>query len=536
MTRERRQDIFLLALVISLFAHVGFMFAMRPQVMAHVAAKNQMAHPRRTLHVREMPARPEVVDIAEMGDIEADKDAPDMPATQGGAASPALAPDLGKEQEASAPAAALPEIGAEPEAENVALSAPKLTAAENTETYPAHLPTETPKLAALPSVTRQAPLLTNESAAPRLELPAVSAPLAAPPVETPAAEGAEASSQAVAEAARTEVLPQVDAAVVQEERQAVRNLLNVRKTRELASAVNATFTSATAGEWTYFGVKLEPRASLALIPKDLVILLDASGSIGGDRLGSCRKAARRILRSATNTGDRFNLVAFRDKYSYAFSRWQACTAASFAQADKWLSNLAAHGRTDVFATIASVLTLPRDPRRPLIALVVTDGEATAGVRETAQILSRFTALNDGLVSVYMYGVKSGANRELIDILTQGNRGEGFVYDGFRWKAGEGIETLSARFRDPVLSDMRVIPVQGTDAEIYPRVLKNLYRGNTVVFLGRVKKGTPEVAFSVRGLNGAQAYEGFYTIRLAQAGFDAELPREWSRLRAVDEHL
>ncbi|HBJ59039.1 MAG TPA: hypothetical protein DDY72_00875, partial [Verrucomicrobia bacterium] len=106
----------------------------------------------------------------------------------------------------------------------------------------------------------------------------------------------------------------------------------------------------------------------------------------------------------------------------------------------------------------------------------------------------------------------------------------------RWKAGEGIETLSARFRDPVLSDMRVIPVQGTDAEIYPRVLKNLYRGNTVVFLGRVKKGTPEVAFSVRGLNGAQAYEGFYTIRLAQAGFDAELPREWSRLRAVDEHL
>ena len=47
---------------------------------------------------------------------------------------------------------------------------------------------------------------------------------------------------------------------------------------------------------------------------------------------------------------------------------------------------------------------------------------------------------------------------------------------------------------------------------------------------------PEVAFSVRGLNGAQAYEGFYTIRLAQAGFDAELPREWSRLRAVDEHL
>ena len=60
----------------------------------------------------------------------------------------------------------------------------------------------------------------------------------------------------------------------------------------------------------------------------------------------------------------------------------------------------------MFSTISSVLTLPRDPGRPLIALVVTDGEANAGVSDTGAILSKFTALNDGLVSVYMYGVKT----------------------------------------------------------------------------------------------------------------------------------
>ena len=92
-------------------------------------------------------------------------------------------------------------------------------------------------------------------------------------------------------------------------------------------------------------------------------------------MGSIKLATRKILRSALNTGDRFNLVAFRDRFSYAFKSWRNCTTDSFAAAEKWLAKEASYGRTDVFASIASVLALPRDPARPLVALVVTDGEA-----------------------------------------------------------------------------------------------------------------------------------------------------------------
>ena len=272
------------------------------------------------------------------------------------------------------------------------------------------------------------------------------------------------------------------------------------------------------------------------MPKDVVILIDASGSIGDDRLKSCRKAARAILRSCTNTGDRFNLVAFRDRFSYAFPSWQECSADSFDKGDKWLSRLAAHGRTDVFATISSVLTLPRDPARPLIALVVTDGDANAGVSGTAEILSKFSALNDGLVSVYMYGVKKSANRELIDVLTRGNRGESFVYDGWRWNAGSGIEALSERFRDPVVTDLRVIFPASSTAEAYPSLLKNVYRGNNVDIFGRVEGRPEEVAFSLRGLAGSVPYEGFFRLPLTGSGSDESLPELWRQEREIDLKL
>ena len=333
-----------------------------------------------------------------------------------------------------------------------------------------------------------------------------------------------------------EVMDEVDERIVEEEKAAVRGLLDVKDARELSDFVNLVNDSASSGEWTYFRVQIVPRADLKTVPKDVVILMDASGSIANDRLNSCRAAAKEILRSCMNTGDRFNLVAFRDNFDYAFKTWQNCDKDAYEAADRWMDKLAAHGRTDVFATISSVLKLPRDPVRPLIALVVTDGDANAGVRGTSQILSKFTALNDGLVSVYMYGVKQSANRELIDVLTHGNRGESFIYEGNRKYAGRSIGDLSERFRDPVLTDLRVVFTAGSRAEAYPQRLRNLYRGEVVEVVGRVPAGTDEVAFSLKGLNGSKAYEGFFKVKLASASFDQYLPAAWRVEQSIDQKL
>ena len=531
MTRERREEVVLVALVVSIVVHVGLMLLVRPQVMTRAAVVSGRPPPREKMRVTRASPRPDPVRIAEVMDVKATKDAP---AAVGDRSVP----------EADSPSAALPAAALPAPEPTVSLAEPPAAPAVF-EVKP--VGREPAPAAVLPLTRIETPQMASAALpAPEFSVsvpvaPSLPAPTSVAPLAPPRRPGLGAVAKRTVPARSVgplseEVYEKVDQSVVAAEKEAVRSLVNAEDAAELASFVDVQLLTTEAEGRRYFKVLMRPRRTLPVVPKDVVMIIDGSGSIGNDRLGSCRKAARQILRTCTNTGDRFNLVVFRNAFSYAFRTWQECDAASFEAGDRWLNRQTAHGRTDVFSTISSVLTLPRDPKRPLVALVVTDGDANAGVSDTAEILSKFTALNDGLVSVYMYGVKSSANRELIDVLTHGNRGESFVFDGWRWNAGEGMEGLSDRFRDPVLSDLRVIFAADVRAESYPRLLRNLYRGDVLTFVGRVPANTKEIAFSIKGINGADAYEGFFRLPFAAAASDPAIAAEWKSEQAIDRKL
>lgn len=537
MTKVGRENLLVAAIVFSIAAHIALMVGIRSQVMTHVDRKGLHSQHRETMRVSDYEEIEDPVRIERIKDIMSTKEAPEAEANEPVGPVTDQIPDSSEQHwEGDVPAPAAPELSSVP--------AP----VEKFEASPLELP-ESNAPDPLPTAEFSVPksrALTAPDLAPGavFAMPAtfgvpeakIAVPtLAVVPVERTAlvAEKKPAAPEFVPS---QEVYDKVDEKIIEQEKDAVRELMAVDETTPLEKFVNLSASRSEDAQWTYFRLKVAPKPELPVVPKDVVIIIDASGSIGSERLASCRYAAKQILRSAFNTGDRFNLVAFRNSFSYAFRRWQECDKESFEAADKWLANLSAYGRTDVFGTIRSVLTLPRDPTRPLIALVVTDGDANAGVSDTAQILSKFTDLNDGLVSVYMYGVKESANRELIDVLTHGNRGESFIYGGLRWKAGSGIEKLSDRFRDPVLSDIRVVFAANSQAEAYPRLIKNLYRGDAVTIVGRVPKGCSEVAFSLKGLNGKNTYEAFFKVPLGKIATDPALAGAWAEEAAIDAKL
>ncbi|MBQ7234076.1 MAG: VWA domain-containing protein [Kiritimatiellae bacterium] len=538
-------DLLIAALVVSAAVHVGVMMWAEPKVMTHVTSGVARAVRRAPMTAKreEPPDDPVKLEIVE--DLPAQKEAPEVDDTAVAAPAPEALLPIPEEALPVSTAIEAPDVldRLRPDADAPVIPvAPVVDAVKEIDAVASmpvdfYAPAPSLDIGGL-AVAGPVPVsaATPEIAPPPEDAPAIDAPvedeIEKMTSKNDSKDGAEPEFKP-----SEDVMPEVDEKVVEREKEAVRDLLDVESAADMATAVNVEVGCFRSPDgFTYFKASVTPKGRMMTVPKDVVILIDASGSIGDDRLKSCRKAARAILRSCTNTGDRFNLVAFRDRFSYAFNSWQECNADSFEQGDKWLSRLVAHGRTDVFATIASVLTLPRDPARPLIALVVTDGDANAGVSGTAEILSRFSALNDGLVSVYMYGVKSSANRELIDVLTRGNRGESFVYDGWRWNAGSGIEALSERFRDPVVTDLRVIFPASLEAEAYPSLLKNVYRGNSVEIVGRVKGSPDEISFSLRGLAGTVPYEGFFRLPLSGAAQDEGLPALWSKERAIDLKL
>ena len=537
MTKVGRENLLVAAIVFSVAAHIALMVGMRSQVMTHVDRKGLHSHHRETMRVSDYEEIEDPVRIERIKDIMSVKEAPEAEANEPVGPVTDQIPDSSEQHwDGDVPAPAAPELSSVP------------VPAEKFEASPLELPESNapdPLPVAEFSVPKSRALTAPELAPGAVfAMPAAfgvpEAKITVPTFSTAPVERtalvAEKKPAAPEFVPSQEVYDRVDEKIIEQEKDAVRELMAVDEATPLEKFVNLSASRSEDAQWTYFRLNVAPKQELPVVPKDVVIIIDASGSIGSERLASCRHAAKQILRSAFNTGDRFNLVAFRNSFSYAFRRWQECDQTSFSAADKWLSNLSAYGRTDVFGTIRSVLTLPRDPTRPLIALVVTDGDANAGVSDTAQILSKFTDLNDGLVSVYMYGVKESANRELIDVLTHGNRGESFIYGGLRWKAGSGIEKLSDRFRDPVLSDIRVVFSANSQAEAYPRLIKNLYRGDTVTIVGRVPKGRSEVAFSLKGLNGKNTYEAFFKVPLGKIATDPALAGAWAEEAAIDAKL
>lgn len=543
-------DLIFFAVGASLILHGVLMFFAAPHVMSHTAGSSEL-EARRThrppMAVKRFEGDPfrERVKSVPASDIPAPRSAPTVAQTSASAAPSATS--SASDVPIPAPPVVAPQVLSGPMDAPMELPKPSIQAANAIEdtgfTMPSVAEIDAPSLPVAPLTAA----LDAESVIP---VPGMSAPapvFALPEIKV--GDGAMAGIEAAKKAPSVEfkfenkVLEEVNESFVEQEKAAVRQLLSEQETLPAESVVSCgmvTYVDPADPNWRYFKITFEPKRgpdALPVVPKDAVILMDASGSIGKDRLKNCREVAKSILRSCLNTGDRFNLVAFRNSFSYAFQEWRECDASSFAEADKWLSSLAAHGRTDVFSVIRSVLTLPRDPSRPLIALVVTDGDANAGVSDTAEILSRFTKLNDGLVSVYMYGVKGKANRELIEILTRGNRGESFIHTGFRFNAGKELESLAKAFRDPVLTDLRVAFASGAEAEAYPMLLKNLYRGGRVELRGRCPSSVKKLVFTLQGLSGKKAFESLYQLNLAASPTtDRSLRDEWRDDRAVAMRL
>ena len=543
-------DLIIVAVVISLTLHTLLMIFAAPKVMSQVgvsSTEHKRTH-RPPMTVRKFEGDPlfERLKTLPKSDVPAPRSAPKVESTSGETA-PSV--ESAAQIATTTPTFQMPEVATGPV--EVAFELPKPSEVK-VESFADVVPAMLPSTPVVPSLLTLSVPSVGISAESSIPVPGLAAPT--PEFSMPQLEAKGENSSMAGVVSQTsapkvdyvfdnKVLDSVNEGFVEREKAAVRALLTVPDATPAESAVDCSISACldpVDPRWRYFTLTFTPKTgadALPVVPKDAVILIDASGSIGSDRLRNCRNAAKEILRTCFNSGDRFNLVAFRNRFTYAFREWRECDAPSFEAADRWLSKLTAHGRTDVFSVIRSVLTLPRDPARPLIALVVTDGDANTGVSGTAEILSRFTALNDGLVSVYMYGVKKEANRELIDLLTRGNRGESIIHMGNRKRAGSALEPLATAFRDPVLTDLRIMFAAGSMAETYPRLLKNLYKGGKVVLRGRCPARIKELVFTLQGLSGTKAFESLYRLDFGSAApAGAGLPNEWRSDRIVAGHL
>jgi Ca-activated chloride channel family protein len=210
------------------------------------------------------------------------------------------------------------------------------------------------------------------------------------------------------------------------------------------------------------------------------------------------------------------------------------TVINRARGRAFLSELHAHGKTDVFTSLRMLLDLTGKPGRPVLAMLVTDGVPTQGVVDTREILERFTRRNGGEVSVFSMGGGERVNRLLLDFLSYRNRGRALVT---RAKNGlpVAIEQMAREVARPVLADLRYQFTRGGSVRVYPRQLSHLYLDSPLVLVGRVPADQPRIGFQMIGRSAGGEHDLVFDVDLASAPRGAaSLRREWAWQALLEE--
>ncbi len=281
----------------------------------------------------------------------------------------------------------------------------------------------------------------------------------------------------------------------------------------------------------YFRLEVERISEDALphMPKDVIFVQDCSASLAEQRLYFCRRGLKQSL-PFIGKDDRFNIASFKESLSTCFLDWVAPTDANITRAEVFIDGMRSGGNTDIYRSLKALLELKREPGRPLIAVVITDGLANTGYTSSSRIISQFSRENEGRISVFTLGTFKLANSYLVDLLSYCNRGDVALVNSGRWDIPDAIEGVVSSTARPVLNGLRLRLPAGTECELYPGQPTNLYLDRPLVLYGRYPRGAEGLVVQALGDAGDSMCDSIFELAFTDEvrGDDEGIKQAWAQ--------
>ncbi len=291
-------------------------------------------------------------------------------------------------------------------------------------------------------------------------------------------------------------------------------------------SVNLLSYRESAREDGFFALLITPpvrQDAVRVIPKDVILVVDQSGSMFGPKWEQARAAAQFVLENL-NAEDRFNVIAFSTGWRVYADELQPISEAK--DAAEWLDSLDALGGTDIDGALGEALKMA-ERERPTVILFLTDGLPTEGETDTASILSHITEEAPPNVRLFAFGVGYDVDTFLLDQLAQKLRGVS-AYVRPEERIDDEVSALYSKISAPVLTDLE-LEVEGVHVEdMYPAApLPDLFVGSQLIVVGRYRDGgTATVRLSGELEDSRQTYS--YEVRFRDnAGGEPFIPRLWA---------
>jgi Ca-activated chloride channel family protein len=276
-----------------------------------------------------------------------------------------------------------------------------------------------------------------------------------------------------------------------------------------------------AGSNGYFMLLLAPRAELSRsqqVPRDMVFVLDTSGSMRGKRMDQARNALKYCI-DKLSPNDRFNIINFATTVNkYSESLLPASTD-QITHARKWVDDLEATGGTAINDALQTALGMrPANGERTFTVVFFTDGRPTIGETNAEKILQNVQARNTSNTRVFTFGVGDDVNATLLDQLADRSRALS-TYVRENEDIEHKVSSLYAKISNPVLTDLKL--TVGPDvklSEVYPPQLPDLFHGTQLVVFGRYS-GKGHVAVKMTGRVGKETREFVHEVAFPEKTAD-----------------
>jgi len=263
-----------------------------------------------------------------------------------------------------------------------------------------------------------------------------------------------------------------------------------------------------------------------IVPKDVVFLVDTSGSQSGSPIAQSKELMRQFIQGL-NPQDTFTIIDFANSTTQLSDKPLANTPQNRKKALNYINRLDANGGTELMNGIDTVLNFPAAPAGRLRSVVLlTDGLIGDDEQIIAEIRDRLKPGN----RLYSFGVGSSTNRFLIERLAELGRGTAEVVP-----PNESAEVVAQEFfqeiNNPVLTNIQVSwEGNGNAPEFYPQKIRDLFANQPLVVFGR-KGDRTNGKLKISGIvAGGQPYETTLDVNFEEVRGNGAIAQLWGRAR------
>ena len=285
---------------------------------------------------------------------------------------------------------------------------------------------------------------------------------------------------------------------------------------------NATVFTEGRADGIYALLVVTPPAPAALAartPREVVFVIDNSGSMAGASIQQA-KAALQMALARLGASDTFNVIRFNHTMDALFAAPRPATQEHVALATRWVDRLQATGGTEMRPALTRALEGGEGDGRLRQVVFLTDG-AVGNEEELFAIIRRSLADR----RLFTIGIGSAPNSHFMREAARHGRGT-FTYIGATSEVQDKMTALFRKLESPALTDVRLELPGVIDADVLPDPVPDLYVGEPVVVAFRAGTLPPHAV--LRGRLGTTTWE--HELIFQRAVENAGLATHWARAK------